>query len=100
MENRKNFDVYFAFGIASLVLAILSLIVPGIGIIITGISGFMAWISIGKGFPYGAAAVILNLINIFSYLPVTFWSSRLKNPSGLLNKLIFPTRGKLFFSYK
>lgn len=69
MENRKNFDVYFAFGIASLVLAVLSLIVPGFGIIISGISGFMAWISIGKGFPYGAAAVILNLINILLLSP-------------------------------
>ncbi|OGR17920.1 MAG: hypothetical protein A2X81_02220 [Desulfobacterales bacterium GWB2_56_26] len=69
MENRKNFDLYFAFGIASLVLAVLSLIIPGFGIIISGISGFMAWISIGKGFPYGAAAVILNLINIFLLSP-------------------------------
>jgi len=69
MENRKNLDIYFAFGIAALVLAGLSLIVPGFGIIISGISGFMAWISIGKGFPYGAAAVILNLINIFLLSP-------------------------------
>lgn len=83
MENHK-IDIYLAFGIASLVLAVLALIVPGFGIIISGISGFMAWISVGKGFPYGAAAVILNLMHLFllspAYIPALKIEESLKTP--------------------
>lgn len=61
--------MFLAFGIASLVLAVISIFVPGVGIMIAGLSGFMAWMSIGKGLPFGAAAVILNFINIIFLSP-------------------------------
>lgn len=61
--------MYFAFGIAALVLAVISIFVPGVGIMIAGLSGFLAWISIGKGLPFGAVAVILNLINVVFLSP-------------------------------
>ncbi len=58
-----------AFGISSLFFAILGVFIPLAGIFITGISGFLAWMSAGKGTPLGAAAVIINLINIFLLSP-------------------------------
>ena len=61
--------MFLAFGIASLVLAVISIFVPGVGIMITGLSGFMAWMSIGNGLPFGAAAIILNFINIIFLSP-------------------------------
>jgi hypothetical protein len=62
-------NMFLAFGIVSLVLAVISIFIPGAGIVIAGISGFMAWMSIGKGLPFGAAAIILNFINIFFLSP-------------------------------
>ena len=64
--------MFLAFGIASLVLSVVSIFIPGFGMIIAGLAGFLSWISIGKGLPFGAAAVILNLINIFFLSPVYF----------------------------
>ena len=58
-----------AFGISSLFFAILGVFIPLVGIFISGISGFLAWMSAGKGTPLGAAAVIINLINIFLLSP-------------------------------
>ncbi len=58
-----------AFGISSLFFAILGVFIPLVGIFITGISGFLAWMSAGKGTPLGAAAVIINLINLFLLSP-------------------------------
>jgi hypothetical protein len=58
-----------AFGISSLFFAILAVFVPLFGIYISGISGFLSWMSAGKGTPLGAAAVIINLINIFFLSP-------------------------------
>jgi hypothetical protein len=58
-----------AFGISALFFAILGVFVPLFGIFISGISGFLAWMSAGKGTPLGAAAVIINLINIFFLSP-------------------------------
>lgn len=58
-----------AFGISSLFFAILGVFVPFFGIIISGFSGFLAWLSSGKGIPLGAAAVIINLANIFFMSP-------------------------------
>jgi hypothetical protein len=53
-----------AFGISALFFAMLGVFVPLFGIYISGISGFLSWMSAGKGTPLGAAAVIINLINI------------------------------------
>jgi hypothetical protein len=58
-----------AFGISALFFAILGVFVPLVGIYISGISGFLSWMSAGKGTPLGAAAVIINLINIFLLSP-------------------------------
>lgn len=58
-----------AFGISSLFFAILGVFVPFFGIFISGLSGFLAWMTTGKGIPLGAAAIIINLINIFLLSP-------------------------------
>jgi hypothetical protein len=58
-----------AFGISSLFFAVLGVLVPAFGIFISGISGFLAWFSPGKGISLGGAAVIINLINIFFLSP-------------------------------
>lgn len=58
-----------AFGIASLILSVIAIFVPVFGIMISGLSGFLAWLSKGKGTPYGAAAVIINFINILLLSP-------------------------------
>jgi len=57
------------FGIASLVFSILAIFIPVFGIMISGLSGFLAWFSTGKGTPFGAAAIIVNVINIFLLSP-------------------------------
>ena len=53
-----------AFGIASLVFSVVASFIPVFGIMISGLSGFLAWLSTGKGTPFGAAAIIINFINI------------------------------------
>ncbi|TKB23746.1 hypothetical protein FCL47_21405 [Desulfopila sp. IMCC35006] len=59
-----------AFGIASLVFSIVAIFIPVFGIMISGLSGFLAWLSTGKGgTPFGAAAVIINFINILLLSP-------------------------------
>lgn len=58
-----------AFGIASLILSVIAIFVPVFGIMISGLSGFLAWLSTGKGTPFGAAAVIINFINILLLSP-------------------------------
>jgi hypothetical protein len=64
-----------AFGISSLFFAILGVFIPFFGIFISGLSGFLSWMSAGKATPLGAAAVIINLVNLFflspGYLVVT-----------------------------
>ena len=64
-----------AFGISSLFFAILGVFIPFFGIFISGFSGFLSWMSAGKATPLGAAAVIINLVNLFflspGYLVVT-----------------------------
>jgi hypothetical protein len=76
--------MFLAFGIASLILSVVSIFIPGFGVIIAGLSGFLAWMSIGKGLPFGAAAVILNLINIIflspGYFVVVGIQASLRNP--------------------
>lgn len=59
-----------AFGIASLIFSVIAIFIPGFGIMISGLSGFLAWLSTGKGAPLGVAAVIINCINIFLMSPV------------------------------
>ena len=49
-----------AFGIASLIFAVIPIFIPGFGIMVSGVSGVLAWLSAGKGTPLGAAAVIVN----------------------------------------
>ncbi len=58
-----------AFGIASLVFSVLAIFIPVFGIMISGLSGFLAWLSTGKGTPFGTAAVIINFINILFLSP-------------------------------
>ncbi len=58
-----------AFGIAALIFSVIAIFVPGFGIMISGISGVLAWISVGKATPLGAAAVIVNFVNIFLLSP-------------------------------
>lgn len=61
--------IMIAFGIASLFFSILGVFIPLVGIIISGLSGFLAWLSAGRGTALGAAAVIINLINLFLLSP-------------------------------
>ena len=72
-----------AFGISSLFFAILGVFVPFFGVVLSGFSGFLAWMSAGKGTPLGAAAVIINLANIFfmspSYMLVVTMEAHLRN---------------------
>ena len=72
-----------AFGISSLFFAILGVFVPLFGVVLSGFSGFLAWMSAGKGTPLGAAAVIINLANIFfmspSYMLVVNMEAHLRN---------------------
>ncbi|GEM_PF-5615530 len=83
--------MFLAFGIASLVLSIISIFIPGVGVIIAGLSGFLAWFSIGRGLPFGAAAVILNFINVSflspAYLVAVGVQAHLRTPqqSDLFN---------------
>jgi len=57
------------FGIASLVFSVVAIFIPVFGIMISGLSGALAWLSTGKGTPFGAAAVIINFINILLLSP-------------------------------
>ncbi len=72
-----------AFGISSLFFAILGVFVPLFGVAISGFSGFLAWMSTGKGYPLGAAAIIINLANIFfmspGYMLAVNMESQLRN---------------------
>ncbi len=72
-----------AFGISSLFFAILGVFVPLFGVVLSGFSGFLAWMSAGKGTPLGAAAVIINLANIFfmspGYMLVVNMEAHLRN---------------------
>jgi hypothetical protein len=72
-----------AFGISSLFFAILGVFVPLFGVILSGFSGFLAWMSAGKGTPLGAASVIINLANIFfmspGYMLVVNMEANLRN---------------------
>jgi hypothetical protein len=72
-----------AFGISSLFFAILGVFVPFFGVVLSGFSGFLAWMSTGKGTPLGAAAVIINLANIFfmspGYILVVNMEAHLRN---------------------
>ena len=72
-----------AFGIASLFFAILGVFVPLIGIVISGFSGFLAWMSAGKGTPLGIAAVLVNLANLLfmspSYMHVVNMEAHLRD---------------------
>jgi hypothetical protein len=61
--------ITFACGIASLVFSVLGLLIPFFGIFSSGISGFLAWLSVGRGTALGAAAVIINFINLFLFSP-------------------------------
>jgi hypothetical protein len=80
-----------AFGVSSLFFAILGVFVPSWGIFISGFSGFLAWMSAGKGVPLSAAAVIINLINIFllspSYMLVVGLESQLRTPDQ--NRILY-----------
>ena len=58
-----------AFGISSLVLAILAIITPIAGVFLTGLSGVLAFFSAGKSTGLGFSAVILNIINIIFLSP-------------------------------
>lgn len=73
-----------AFGISSLFFAILGVVIPFFGIFISGLSGFVAWMSAGRGTPLGAAAVIINLANLFllspGYLIVTSVEAQMRTP--------------------
>lgn len=59
----------YAFGIASLIFSVIAFFIPIFGIMISGVSGFLAWLAIGKGTYLGAAAVIVNLLNICLFSP-------------------------------
>lgn len=58
-----------AFGIASLVFAIMGVPIPLIGYFLTGISGILAFFSYGKGTTLGLSAIIINIINIIFLSP-------------------------------
>lgn len=79
------------FGISSLFFAILGVVVPSWGIFISGLSGFLAWMTAGKGIPLGIAAVVINLVNIFlfspSYMLVVGLESHLRTPEQ--NKILY-----------
>lgn len=58
-----------AFGIASLVFSIIAVFVPVFGVFIAGLSGILAWVSVGRAVFLGLAAVIINVLNIFLFSP-------------------------------
>lgn len=58
-----------AFGIASLVISIVAIFSPLIGIFLSGLSGFLAWLSAGNGTTLGGAATIINVLNLFFLSP-------------------------------
>lgn len=58
-----------AFGIASFVISILAIFIPIFGIFLSGLSGFLAWLSAGRGTTLGAAATIINVLNLFFLSP-------------------------------
>ena len=53
-----------AFGIAALVIAIISIFIPIVGAFLAGLAGVLAFFSAGKGTSLGLAAVIVNIVNI------------------------------------
>jgi len=58
-----------SFGIASIIISVLAIFIPVFGIILSGLSGVMAWLSTGRGITFGAAAVIINFLNLFFLSP-------------------------------
>lgn len=58
-----------AFGISSFVFSIIAIFVPMFGVIIAGLSGILAWVSVGKASFWGMAAVIINFLNIILFSP-------------------------------
>ena len=62
-----------AFGISALILAILGIVIP-FGYFISGLSGFLAFFSAGKGTSWGLSAVIINIANIIFLSPTLFLS--------------------------
>ena len=59
-----------AFGISSLVFSIVAIFVPVFGVFIAGvIFGILAWMSVGKSYFLGLAAVIINISNILLLSP-------------------------------
>lgn len=58
-----------AFGIVSLVFAIVAIFIPLFGVFVAGLSGILAWLAVGRAVYFGLAAVIINLINIILFSP-------------------------------
>ena len=58
-----------AFGISSLVFSIVAIFVPVFGVFIAGLSGILAWMSVGRAVFLGLTAVIINVLNIFLFSP-------------------------------
>ena len=58
-----------AFGISSLVFSVVAIFVPVFGVFIAGLSGILAWMSVGRAVFLGLAAVIINVLNIFIFSP-------------------------------
>jgi hypothetical protein len=58
-----------SFGIASLVIAIVSIFIPLIGPWLTIIAGALAAFAYGEGFVLGLSSIIINLINILFMSP-------------------------------
>ncbi len=80
-----------AFGISSLVFSIVAIFVPVFGVFIAGLSGILAWMSVGRAVFLGLAAVIINIFNIFLFSPTFMFlivqeaSQRTPDQSKILN---------------
>lgn len=82
-----------AFGISSIFFAILAVFIPFFGIFIAGLSGLLAWLSAGKGTHLGAAAVIINLVNICllspGYILIAGLEAHLRTPDQAKSHIIW-----------
>lgn len=58
-----------SFGVASLIISVIAIFIPVFGIMLSGLAGVMAWVSAGRGTTLGAAAVIINFLNLFFLSP-------------------------------
>ena len=58
-----------AFGIVALIFAVIGIFIPFAGVFLSGLSGFLAFFSAGKGTSIGLSAVIINIINILFLSP-------------------------------